>query len=353
MIPSAPSPTTSARREQRPRRSPSTRPPALLRTALELRIDASATRAEVFIELGLAYHRSGKALDALAAFTEAAEIARQLDDPRLLARAAIGYEDACWRPGLADQGAAELLEEATAALGPESSELRVRLLGGLARALDFLGDHPRAAAVRTSAIAMARELGDRAGLATVLMRSYWSRTTSSVEILAMLSEARDLGEQLDDTEIRAEAVAWRVPAFVVLCDIESARREVATLRETAEQTAQPFRLHVAEHYASALALADGRLEEAETRAQRSHEWSRLLTGRDASGVYGIQMFSVRREQGRLAELAPAIKLLAAGRGAEQGPWRPGLVALLVELGHARGGEARALPSAGRRYRRLP
>ena len=54
---------------------------------------------------------------------------------------------------------------------------------------------------------------------------------------------------------------------------------------------------------------------------RSHEWSRLLTGRDASGVYGIQMFSIRREQGRLAELAPVIRLLAGPSDA--GPGGPG------------------------------
>ena len=47
-------------------------------------------------------------------------------------------------------------------------------------------------------------------------------------------------------------------------------------------------------------------------AARSHEWGRLLTGRDASGTYGIQMFSIRREQGRLAELAPAVRVLAGG-----------------------------------------
>ena len=90
-------------------------------------------------------------------------------------------------------------------------------------------------------------------------------------------------------------------------------------------------LHVAEHYGSAIALCDGRLDEAEARAQRSHEWSRLLTGRDASGVYGIQMFSIRREQGRLAELAPVIRILA-GEPTREGPWRPGLVSVLVELG---------------------
>ena len=90
-------------------------------------------------------------------------------------------------------------------------------------------------------------------------------------------------------------------------------------------------LHVAEHYGSAIALSDGKLEAAEAIAQRSHESSRLLTGRDASGVYGIQMFSVRREQGRLPELAPVIRILA--RNEERaGPWLPGLVSVLVELG---------------------
>ncbi|MDP9136033.1 MAG: AAA family ATPase, partial [Actinomycetota bacterium] len=305
---------------------------ARLRTALELRIDDPAERAEVFLELGTASHRAGKALDALEAFRATAEIARELGDGELLARAAIGYEDACWRPGIADQGATELLEEATAALGDDSSQLRVGLLGGLARALDYQGDHERGAIVRTSAVAMARRLEDRTGLATTLVRSYWSRGTSSLaDIVDMLTEAKDLGRELGNTGIVAEAMAWRVPAFVALSDVDSARREVVALRETAEQTAQPFMLHMAEHYGSAIALCDGRLDEAEARARRSHEASRLLTGRDATGVYGIQMFSIRREQGRLVELAPVIRILAADANRE-GPWRPGLASLLVELG---------------------
>ena len=99
----------------------------------------------------------------------------------------------------------------------------------------------------------------------------------------------------------------------------------------AERTGQPFMNHVAAHYGSALALCDGRLAEAEALARRSEEWGRLLTGRDASGAYGIQMFSVRREQGRLAELAPAARILA-GEASRDGPWRPGLIAVLAELG---------------------
>lgn len=306
---------------------------ALLRTALELGVEDPQERAQAHLELGSASNRGGKVFDALAAFRAAAALARELGDAPLLARAAIGYEDACWRPGITDQGAVELLEEAAAALGEESSALRVGLLGALARALaHFEGDHERGAAVRASAVAMARRLGDRVGLATVLSRSYWSRGTSPLEeILAMLDEARELGAELGDTEIRAEAMAWRVPTLVALCDLESARREVAGLHRIAEQTAQPFMLHIVEHYGSAIALCDGRLEEAERLARRSHEWNDLLTGRDASGVYGIQMFGIRREQGRLAELAPVIRILAR-EPRREGAWRPGLAALLAELG---------------------
>jgi DNA-binding CsgD family transcriptional regulator/tetratricopeptide (TPR) repeat protein len=305
---------------------------ARFRTALELRIEPASARAEAYLELGTASHRAGKVPESLAAFRSAAEIARELASADLLARAAIGYEETCWRPGIVDEGAVELLEEAADALSDENSELRVALLSGLARALDFRGDHIRGAQARTSAIAMARLLGDRTGLATVLMRAYWSRGTSALdEILEMVTEARDLAAVLDDTEIQAEAMGWRVPALVALGDVDVARQQVDELLRTAEQTAQPFIFHVAEHFGSAIALCDGRLEAAEAMAHRSHEWSLLLTGRDASGVYGIQMFSVRREQGRLEELAPAVGLLA-GDPDGTGPWRPGLVALLAELG---------------------
>jgi DNA-binding CsgD family transcriptional regulator/tetratricopeptide (TPR) repeat protein len=303
----------------------------LLNAALELGIDSPADRAEALLELGTIRHRAGKAFDALDAFRSAADIARELDDAELLARAAIGYEDAGWRPGPEHRPVA-LLEEAASALGNRPSELRVQLLAGLCRALDMHGQHERAAVVRSSAITLARQLGDRTCLASVLVRSYWSRGWTPVEqILEMCAEARALGEELGNPEIQAEALSWSVPAHVSVADIPSARVAIAELLETAQITAQPFYLHVAEHYGAAIALCEGRLNAADAMARRSEEAGRVLTGRDASGTYGIQMFTIRREQGRLAELAPVIRILAGGTR-EHGPWQPGLVSLLVELG---------------------
>ncbi len=302
-----------------------------LRTALQLGVRDPRERSTVYLELGYACHRAGRALDALDAFRETASVARALRDSELLARAAIGFEEACWRPAIHDEGAVELLAEALAAVGTEPSELRVRLLGALTRALEGKGELADAVAARDEAIAMARSRGDRAALAWVLSAAYWSRGVSThEEINAMLAEAVEIGEELGDVEIRAEALWWLVPSFVALRDHARAREALGRLFDLARRLNEPFRLHVAEHYASALALCDGDLAEAEAAALRSHEWSRVLTGRDASGVHGIQMFSIRREQGRLAELAPAVRVLASGP--HGGAWAPGLAAVLAGLG---------------------
>jgi DNA-binding CsgD family transcriptional regulator/tetratricopeptide (TPR) repeat protein len=307
---------------------------APLRTALELGAQTEVERAEIHLELGWACFCAGKSVDAMSAYWSAAQIAGRLADGELLARAAVGYEDTCYRQGIFDAGALELLSDALAMIDPGDSQLRVMLLAGVARAQAFVGDHLRSGVVLESSIAMARRLGDRRTLASVLARSYWAKSADPVEeVIDMLSEGRDLAVMLADVELEAEALEWRIAAQMAIGDLETCGRDLEVVSELADRTRQPFILHVAEHYRSALALAEGRLDEADAAAERSREWGRLLTGRDASGVYGIQTFSIRREQGRLAELGPVIRVLAAA-DRTGGAWRPGLVALLAELGMA-------------------
>ena len=303
---------------------------ARLRAALDLGIADDRQRIAVLLDLGTAQYRAGS-LGALESFRTAAELARGLGDGVLLAAAAIGFENACWRPGVIDAGARELLEEAVVALPGDGSALRVRLLAGLARSLDFQGDHLAGQVVRTDAIALARRLGDRRGLATVLTVSFWARGALSLDaLLEMLAEAQCIAEEELDIETQAEVRQWRIAVLIGLGELEAARRELAPLHAMAQRTGQPFILHVAELHASSIALCDGRLAAAEAAAGRSYEWSRLLTGRDASGGYGIQMFGIRREQGRLAELAPVVRVLAGSKGS--GAWRPARAALFAELG---------------------
>jgi DNA-binding CsgD family transcriptional regulator len=302
-----------------------------LGAAIEIGIDSASERGAVLIELGAAANRAGEVTQALEAFSAAAEIGREQKSSRLLAEAAIGYEESTWRPALLDDKAVALLEEALAEVDASEREARIALLAGLARAFDFRGESARAAVVRESAVELARA-HDRGWLARVLVSSYWSRGSAPLPgTLEMLTEARDIAAELGDLETQNEAMAWRVPTFVGLCDLGAARAETDRVGAMAERTAQPFMHHITEHYRSALALCVGDLSAAELAAERSREWGDLLVGRGAPGTYGVQMFGIRREQGRLAELAPAMRILGADPS-RVGPWRPGFAAVLAELG---------------------
>ena len=302
------------------------------RTALALGIDDERQRAAVELELGTGLNRAGRTLEAIDCFRTAAELARRLDDRTLLARAAIGLEETCWRPGITDRGTEELLREALRALSEDEPELRVRLLGGLARALRLLGRHAEAAAAWTQALRLARRTGDERTVANVLVQRYWAPGEGGAdEILALLAEAKRIGDALQDVTIRAEAMAWRVVTLVSIGDLAAARKELDVLRSAAERTRQPFLHHAAETFGSSLALCEGRLGDAEEMADQAREWASLMHGPDASGAYGLQLFNIRREQGRLPELAPILRLLSAN-GDTTNTWRPGLVALLAELG---------------------
>jgi DNA-binding NarL/FixJ family response regulator len=78
------------------------------------------------------------------------------------------------------------------------------------------------------------------------------------------------------------------------------------------------------------ALLDGRFAEAERLAQQALEFGQQAQVENADGVFGIQMFLLRREQGRLAELAPAVRYFVRQHTATA--WRPGLALIYSELG---------------------
>src|SRR5262249_939796 len=54
-------------------------------------------------------------------------------------------------------------------------------------------------------------------------------------------------------------------------------------------------------------------------------------GIDAQGIYGVQMFTLRRDQGRLAEVESALRVFVQVQGAAAA-WRPGLALIYAELG---------------------
>jgi predicted ATPase len=137
--------------------------------------DDPTRRFALLLTLGEAQRKAGDFSQALQNFQQAAGLAKALGSSEGLARAALGFEETAWRPGLPGDAVVRLCEEAIMALGEGDSALKARVLGALTRALAFTGAFARVAVVGKQAVEMARRLGDPSALTATLRTSLYAR----------------------------------------------------------------------------------------------------------------------------------------------------------------------------------
>nr|WP_311527941.1 AAA family ATPase [uncultured Ralstonia sp.] len=291
------------------------------------------TRCSLLNALGTAHSRAGDWLQATQTFKEAARLSAEYGNARELAHAALGFETASWAPGLPGGPAAELLREALAAQGSTDPVMSARLLSALARALIFSGEEEQATRVHEQAIAVARKAGDPATLADTLVATVSLRWQQEriAERIAASDEAYELARQAGDRTLMCATRAWRFFDDFELGDMAAWRANLEEYERGGETLRQPF-IHYTASMARAMhALFEGRFADAERLIPKAYEIARRMPGMDAAGVYSVQMFTLRREQGRLHEVAPLVEHFVQHTSAMD-IWQPGLALMHVELG---------------------
>lgn len=290
-------------------------------------------RCQLYNALGEAHTRAGEYLLAQESFEQAVRLALESGCVPELVRSALGYETATWCPGMPGVTAARLLREALAAVGTEDLATMARLLSALARALIFSGEEAQAMKVYEQALAMARRSGDPQILASTLVATLtarWQHERVS-ERVASAAEAVALATAAGNRELMLEAAAWRMFDSFESGDIASWLKHIEEYEQGAEELREPFLRYVAASSRTMHALFTGRFDEAEHLAQRTLAIGDRMPGLDAAGVYGVQMFTLRREQGRLQETAPLVRHFVE-TSAQGNVWRPGLALIYAELG---------------------
>lgn len=275
--------------------------------ALGMAADGAA-RGELLLARGDAQARAGDVPAAKATFLEAAELAERHGLPDLLGRAALGYGGRIvWDVQRGDEHLKPLLERALRLLGEKDDPLRVRLLSRLAAGplRDPTSPPDRRQTLSGEALAMARRLDDPSTLAYALAASIAAqhRPTWTENQVADSTELIEVATLAGEPERAVEAYDHRANALLELGDIRGAERaldEMASLAETLRQPSQTF--YVAEARAG-LALLRGPLDEAERLIHTSFELGRQILDWNARFTYGIQLYFLRRHQGRLHELA--------------------------------------------------
>jgi eukaryotic-like serine/threonine-protein kinase len=290
----------------------------LYRTALEaLQLAQPAderTRCELLLSLGEAEARAGNMPAAKEAFLEAAAIARRLDLPHELGRAAAGYGGRIvFARAADDERLVPLLEEALAALPSQEVELRIRLLARLAGTLRDDAVRDRRDELSREALELARATGDRRSVASALHgRSAAIIAPDNVaECLALSTELLDVATQIGDRELIVQAHSDRCMAQLILGDVEGAQVDVTAAGHVADELDQPAQHWQVRGEEAMLALATGRLHAAEELIAETFTFGERSQPELAIPVHAVQRYTLCDLRGSVSEAAAAVEEVAA------------------------------------------
>jgi tetratricopeptide (TPR) repeat protein len=271
--------------------------------------------------------------DAISAFKKTIELARSLHDPHAMARAALAYERPRWQLNLDAELSRKYLREALTTLGEEQSGLRVRLLVSLSRTLLDNGEQEELLTTVDQAVRIARQIKDPLALYESLLTkvNLDRRPEKTTERLALVQELIFTAESLGDQERLADGLDAYIYDLLELGKIDLVDKIIEIQRKIAHELKQPFQMHISTVFQTMRAIMSGEFVHAERLAKEAANLSQQIGLAEMDGIFGIHMFTIRREQGRLDEVAPIVKFVVANNP-ESSAWRPGLALIFSNLG---------------------
>jgi len=292
-------------------------------------------RFSMLFVLGEAQTEAGRFLEARETLLSAADVAKSLESAESLAKAALRLAHSTWLAGTTTPAVIRWLEEALQRFGREDNPVTSRILAALSRSLGLMGDQHRAMAYAEQAVAMARRFGDPELVADSLHGMFFALwgPQHAAQRLKIAKETLDLARTAseDVTELQIEAVWARAFARLETGDVAAADADNEEMRRWGEETNRPFTLSLGTVFCAARAAMSGRFEDSERLAQQALAYGQRIETEASSGIFGIQMFAVRREQGRLKEIEPVVRVFLQQHSAD-GAWRPGLAVIFSDLG---------------------
>lgn len=257
------------------------------------------------------------------AVREALQIARRLNRPDLFAKAAMHYS---LRP---DEHVAAL-DEALARLGEDEVALRAEVLSVMAGRLRATVQFERVIATALEAIRLARQAGHRRVLASALA-AYFQGLQGSHELKERRvagEELRAVAEELRDPELIPLAYNAAVSDCLAAGDVVGLDQALERFAEHAAAARRPMWAQVMVFWRATRTLLDGRLADAEPLVLQQLAMVRTL------GLfpppYVAQLFHLRREQGRLADVEAEVADMTERYPIF--PWPQRLALLHLDLG---------------------
>jgi DNA-binding CsgD family transcriptional regulator/tetratricopeptide (TPR) repeat protein len=309
----------------------------LYRLALSLQdqhfSEDATLRCELLLTLGRAQADLGAAESSRAAFLEAADVAKRHALAGQFARAAIGFEHANLRSARSGEKSVTLLVEAINAHEGDDT-VRVELLACLCRAYVYSNLAEEAHSTWRACVQLARRLGEpRAlylALTSITSAGYWPALLH--ERLAAGNEAWSIAQSSSQLKwTLADLMAYRLCDLVRVGDMRTLRATLDADRRASHEINSLYHQAVGLCFETLLSINEGAFDRAEQQAEEALTIGERVVQDVASTAYGMQMFCIRREQGRLREVLPALQLMVR-KSPSASLWRPGIALIYAELG---------------------
>jgi tetratricopeptide (TPR) repeat protein len=283
-------------------------------------------------DLGEAQKGAGQFGRSLATFQRAFDVAREIGASDQKALAAIAFEWLTWVIGKPDATSVLLCKEALSTLSIDRRALRAKLMAAHARALQGLGSAEEAAKHAREAVELARQVGDPSTLCYVLELVLHMLTgpTHIGERLSYAIECLESGRAAGDLEKIIFGTTRWIYALFETGELAGLDRAMEELESIVRQIRQPQFRYVQAGFVTMRALLEGRFTEAEQLTLQVLTLGQRLQLESAEGIFGMQMFMLRREQGRLHEIAPIVEMFVQEHSSSA--WKPGLALMCAELG---------------------
>jgi DNA-binding CsgD family transcriptional regulator len=181
---------------------------------------------QLLLALGAAQSLSGDHPGRLHTCRRAADLARAMARPDLVAEAALILDGG--DRAEADQLVRRLCEEVLRWLDPQSSSLRARVAARLSSACTYLGDADAAARASEQALAVANQCGDRTAVVATLRARQLVRgdPDGAEERSDLAAQMLQIGREASDPEGQMWAHLWRIDVMFQRGDLAGVGREL-------------------------------------------------------------------------------------------------------------------------------
>jgi tetratricopeptide (TPR) repeat protein len=292
---------------------------------------------EATLKLGEALTTAGRVSESAAKYRLTAQLAREAGDTKAFIRSTLGFDAAQFLSAKPLAESLPLLTEAMDQIDSNDQRSRCQLLSRLARAHSLVGDSRNSSKCHREGVNLARRLGDKHSLFELSVLSFLTPTTvlsvtEATDRTASVDELKRLAADINDDDARGRALTIDVYVSTELGDRARANRAVEGLEELGTLRQRLNVLWLARMAQAMMAILEGRFTAAEALAEEALSLGRETHGVEVEGVYGMQMFTIRREQSRLSEVAPVVKHLIE-ENPDETTWLPGFALIASDLGY--------------------